>query len=99
MATVDHKPTPTERLYAALMASIARSHGGEDYEIGESAQGRAYVKSVHVNREPGEPLEAWAQRGLDVLSLLKAGLPAVAPESPSVDELAPKRRSRKPVAP
>jgi hypothetical protein len=90
-----------------LLAQRGRSISAEDYELGESAQGRAYVKSLHVYRAEGEPDSEFAARGLRLFAGLRAGLlleasvsPQDAPGVPDILQHPPKpaRRSRAQVA-
>ena len=71
-----------EGAHQALMAALTRTNvGTDDLELGQSAQGRVYVKSLHVHREADEDTLAWIIRATDTFQGLLRRLPE-APVSP-----------------
>ena len=81
MTDPERRMTPTERLHEVTMSALGRPQRTrqEEYELGESAQGRPYVKSLRVYREAGEDEAAYLARGLRMLAELRDGIAIIAP--------------------
>jgi hypothetical protein len=85
--TVDPEPrrlTPTERLHEVTremhdvaMAAMTRQPraGQPSVEIGETAQGRPYVKSVQTYQLEEEDWQSMCARALSMFTTLRDGLP------------------------
>ena len=60
---------------AALLASLTRERPlSQSIELGESAAGKQYVKSVNVAQQAGEDWPDFCDRALDMLAKLRGGI-------------------------
>ena len=94
MTTVETEPrrlTPTERLHEVTrelhevaLAAVTRQPrtGQPSVEIGETAQGRPYVKSVQTYQLEDEDWQAMCDRAVSMFTHLRDGLPEYVEPAP-----------------
>ena len=93
MATEERRLTPTQRLHEVTLAALTRNVSGqESIELGQSAQGASYIKSLHVYRQDGEGWGPFLVRAGNMFDAVREMLPQ-APESPQ-EPPTPIRRPR-----